>query len=175
MEEYKLLLSQSDLGFPTRILEEHIRDKQEAVDFIMKGGRPLLAEVIIKNWACKYFRRDMEISTTSNQFGFDIRSKDKEIAIEVKTSWKPDKKYVSFKSIDQKRDKNGEYAFSHIAFYSPLLDPKGVVLFPRKKFEKLVQIPPAGKLNIKMDLNEGRENNSCHTSSVAFYDNIKWL
>ena len=175
MEEYKLTLFEEDLGFPRETLYKYIRDPQEARDFIMIGGRPLLAEVIIKNWACHYFRRDMEVGTKSNQAGFDIRSTDGEIAIEVKTSWKPDSKYVSFKSIDQKRDKDGNYAFTHIAFYSPLLDPNGVVLFTNKQFAEEVIIPPAGKLNIKMDLNEGIKGNNCHKSSEAFYNNIKWM
>ena len=140
----------------------------------MLGGRPLLSEVIIKNWASHYFRRDMEVGSVTNQFGFDIRSTDGEISIEVKTSWKPDSKYVSFKSINQKRNEDGTYAFTHIAFYSPLLDPKGVVLFTNKQFAEQVTIPPAGKLNIKTNLNEGYKN-SCHDSSVAFHNNIKWL
>ena len=117
----------------------------------------------------------MEVSSISNQFGFDIRSTDGKIAIEVKTSWKPDSRYVSFKSINQKKNKDGSYAFTHIAFYSPLLDPNGVVLFTNKQFTEEVVVPPAGKLNIKMDLNEGYSNNTCHKSSEAFYNNIKWM
>lgn len=174
MDEYTLTLYEEDLGFPREVLYKYVRDPQEARDFIMLGGRPLLSEVIIKNWASHYFRRDMVVGSVTNQAGFDIRSTDGEISIEVKTSWKPDSKYVSFKSIDQKRDKDGNYAFTHIAFYSPLLDPKGVVLFTKKQFAEEVTIPPAGKLNIKLDLNEGYKN-SCHDSSVAFHNNIKWL
>jgi hypothetical protein len=175
MEEYKLTLYEEDLGFPRELLYKYIRDPQEARNFIMMGGRPLLSEVVIKNWASHYFRRDMEVNSLSNAFGFDIRSTDGEIFIEVKTTWKPDSKYVSFKSIGQKKDEDGNYAFTHIAFYSPLLDPNGVVLFSRKQFEEEVVIPPAGKLNIKMDLNEGYLNNTCHQSSVAFHNNIKWM
>ena len=175
IEAYKLTLYEEDLGFPRGTLYKYIRDLQEARNAIMKGGRPLLAEVIIKNWACHYFRRDMEVSSISNQFGFDIRSTDGKIAIEVKTSWKPDSRYVSFKSINQKKNKDGSYAFTHIAFYSPLLDPNGVVLFTNKQFTEEVVVPPAGKLNIKMDLNEGYSNNTCHKSSEAFYNNIKWM
>ena len=88
--EYSLTLYEDDLGFPRKTLEKYIRDPQEARDFIMKGGKPLLAEVIIKNWASHYFRRDMQVSSVSNQAGFDVISLDKEIAIEVKTCWKPD-------------------------------------------------------------------------------------
>ena len=172
--EYSLTLYEDDLGFPRKTLEKYIRDPQEARDFIMKGGKPLLAEVIIKNWASHYFRRDMQVSNVSNQAGFDIRSLDGEIAIEVKTCWKPDKNYVNYQSIDQKKDKEGNYIFSHIAFYSPLLDPSGVVLFTSKKFSKEVTIPDAGKLNIKINLNEGNSG-TCHDSSVAFHNNIKWM
>lgn len=164
-----------DLGFPKSILDKYIRDPQEARDAIVKGGLPILSEVIIKNWASHYFSRDMKVNKSSNQKGFDIVSVDGEISIEVKTTWKPDSKYASFKSINQKRNKDGSYAFSHIAFYSPLLNPKGVVLFSSKKFEEQVVIPPAGKLNIKMNLSEGHTNNSCHSSSQAFYDNMKWM
>lgn len=174
MDQYTLTLYEEDLGFPREVLYKYIRDPQEARDFIMLGGRPLLSEVIIKNWASHYFRRDMEVGSVTNQFGFDIRSTDGEISIEVKTSWKPDSRYVSFKSINQKRNEDGTYAFTHIAFYSPLLDPKGVVLFTNKQFAEQVTIPPAGKLNIKTNLNEGYKN-SCHDSSVAFHNNIKWL
>lgn len=174
-KEYTLTLYEEDLGFPRKTLEKYIRDPQEARDFIMKGGKPLLAEVIIKNWASHYFRRDMKVSTVTNQAGFDIVSTDGEIAIEVKTCWNPDKNYVNYQSIDQKKNSKGEYAFTHIAFYSPLLDPNGVVLFTRKKFDKEVTIPDAGKLNIKIDLNEGYKNNTCHESSVAFHNNIKWM
>lgn len=173
---YKLTLLEKDLGFPRSTLEKCIRDPQEAVDFIMKGGRPLLAEVIIKNWASGYFRRDMELNTLSNQFGFDIKSTDGEIKIEVKTSWSRDlEKYVSFQNIDQKTDKDGNYAFTHIAFYSPHLGPNGVVLFTSKKFAKEVIVPRSGKLNIKINLNEGRVKSNCHRSSEAFYNNIKWM
>jgi hypothetical protein len=173
--DYTLTMYEEDLGFPRKTLEKYIRDPQAARDAIMYGGRPFLTEEIIKNWACHYFRRDMKVPRTTNNFGFDIISDDGEIFIEVKSSWKPDSKYVSFKSIGQKKDAKGEYAFTHIAFYSPLLDPNGVVLFSRKQFEEQVVLPPAGKLNIKMDLNEGYSNNTCHKSSVAFYNNIKWM
>lgn len=174
-QDYFLSLSSKDLGFPARILEKYIRNQQDAIDALVYGGRPFLTEEIIKNWACHYFRRDMVVARTTNNFGFDIQSTDGEIYIEVKSSWKPDSKYVSFKSIGNKKDKDGNYAFTHIAFYSPLLDPCGVVLFPRDKFVREVTLPPAGKLNIKTNLNEGRNNNTCHASSVAFYDNMKWL
>ena len=164
-----------DLGFPKPILDKYIRDHQEARDALKLGGLPILSEVIIKNWASHYFRRDMQVGSLSNQFGFDIKSLDGEISIEVKTSWKPDSHYVSFKSIKQKKDKEGNYAFTHIAFYSPLLNQTGVVLLTRKQFAEKVTIPPAGKLNIKMNLNEGRTNNTCHESSVVFHENIKWM
>ena len=167
-----------DLGFPKSILDKYIRDHQEARDAIVKGGLPILSEVIIKNWACHYFGGDMKVNESSSQKGFDITgvSKDgKDISIEVKTTWKPDSKYASFKSINQKRNKDGSYAFTHIAFYSPLLNPKGVVLFTSKKFEEEVVIPPAGKLNIKMNMKEGYDYGNCHTSSKAFYDNMKWM
>ena len=173
--EYTFTLYEEDLGFPRKTLEKYIRDPQDARDAIMYGGRPFLTEEIIKNWACHYFKRDMKIARTTNNFGFDIVSDDKEIFIEVKSSWKPDSKYVSFKSIGQKKNSNGEYAFTHIAFYSPLLDPNGVVLFTRNQFEQEVVLPPAGKLNIKMDLNEGYANNTCHKSSIAFRKYIKWM
>lgn len=170
-----LCMYEDDLGFPKRILDKYIREHQEARDALKLGGLPILSEVIIKNWACHYFRRDMKVGSLSNQFGFDITSDDGEISIEVKTSWKPDSHYVSFKSINQKRDKEGNYAFTHIAFYSPLLHQTGVVLLTRKQFEEQVTIPPAGKLNIKMNLNEGRQYGTCHESSIAFHDNIKWM
>lgn len=173
--EYTLTMYEEDLGFPRKTLEKYIRDPQAARDAIMYGGRPFLTEEIIKNWACHYFRRDMKVARTTNNFGFDIVSDDGEIFIEVKSSWKPDSKYVSFKSIGQKKDANGEYAFTHIAFYSPLLDPNGVVLFTRKQFEEEVTLPPAGKLNIKTDLNEGYKHNTCHKSSVAFRTYTKWM
>ena len=170
-----LCMYEDDLGFPKRILEKYIREPQEARDALKLGGLPILSEVIIKNWACHYFRRNMVVGTLSNQFGFDITSEDGEISIEVKTSWKPDSHYVSFKSINQKKTADGKYAFTHIAFYSPLLNPTGVVLLTRKQFTEQVVVPPAGKLNIKMNLNEGRKNNTCHSSSVAFHNNIKWM
>lgn len=174
-KEYTLTLYEEDFGFPRNTLYKYIRDPQAARDAIMYGGRPFLTEEIIKNWACHYFRRDMFVARTTNNFGFDVLSKDGEIFLEVKSSWKPDSKYVSFKSIGQKKDKDGEYAFTHIAFYSPLLDPNGVALFTRKQFEEQVVLPPAGKLNIKMDLNEGYKNNTCHQSSLAFRNNTKWM
>lgn len=174
-KEFTLTLFEEDLGFPRETLQKYIRDPQEARDFIMKGGRPLLAEVIIKNWASHYFRRDMKVSTVTNQAGFDITSTDGEIAIEVKTCWKPDKNYISFKSIGQKKNNDGTYAFTHIAFYSPLLDPNGVVLFTRKQFENEIILPPAGKLNIKIDLNKGHNFNTCYSSSVAFRKYNKWM
>ena len=170
-----LCMYEDDLGFPKRILEKYIREPQEARDALKLGGLPILSEVIIKNWACHYFRRNMVVGTLSNQFGFDITSEDGEISIEVKTSWKPDSHYVSFKSINQKKTADGKYAFTHIAFYSPLLNPTGVVLLTRKQFTEQVVVPPAGKLNIKMNLNEGRKNNTCHSSSVTFHNNIKWM
>ena len=95
----------------------------------MKGGKPLLAEVIIKNWASHYFRRDMQVSSVSNQAGFDIISLDKEIAIEVKTCWKPDKNYVNYQSIDQKKDKEGNYIFrSTNNGISAFVNPKGQII-----------------------------------------------
>lgn len=170
-----LSMYEQDLGFPKSILDKYIRDPQEARDALKRGGIPILAEVIIKNWASHYFGTDMEVGTMYNQFGFDVLSLDGKISIEVKTSWKPDNKYVSFQSIKQKKNKDGEYAFTHIAFYSPLLCPTGVVLLTRKKFTEEVTIPPSGKLNIKMDLEEGIKNNTCHYSSITFHNNIKWM
>jgi hypothetical protein len=176
MKEQPILsMYASDLGFPETILNKYIRDHQEARDALKLGGLPILSEVIIKNWASHYFRRDMEVGSLSNQFGFDIKSLDGEISIEVKTSWKPDNHYVSFKSIKQKKDNDGNYAFTHIAFYSPLLNHTGVVLLTRKQFAEQVTMPPAGKLNIKTNLKEGRTNNTCHESSVVFHENIKWM
>lgn len=175
MKEQPILsMYASDLGFPKPILEKYIRDDQEARDALKEGGLPKLSEVIIKNWASHYFRRDMKVAPLVNQHGFDVFSDDGEVSIEVKTSWKPDSKYVSFQNIKCKEDEDGKYIFTHIAFYSPLLDPDGVVLFTRKKFREQVTIPNAGKLNVKMNLNEGNIN-SCHHSSVAFYENIKWM
>lgn len=173
--EYSLVLYEEDLGFPREILKKYIRVPQDARDAIMSGGRPVLTEEVIKNWACHYFRRDMKVSKISNNFGFDIISVDGEIYIEVKSCWKSDKNYASFKSIGQKKNKDGEYAFTHIAFYSPLLDSNSVVLFTRNQFEKEVVLPPAGKLNIKINLNEGRSNNTCHESSLAFRKYTKWM
>lgn len=170
-----LTMYEEDLGFPKKILDKYIRDNQEARDALKRGGLPILSEVIIKNWASHYFRRDMEVGSLSNQFGFDVKSLDEEISIEVKTSWKPDNKYVSFQSIKQKKNKDGKYAFTHIAFYSPLLSPTGVVLLTRKQFTEQVTVPPAGKLNIKMNLEEGYKDNTCHYSSVTFHSNIKWM
>ena len=155
-----------DLGFPKAVLEKYIRDPQEARDALRKGGLPILSEVIIKNWACHYFSTDMEVNSTSNNFGFDIRSKDGKITIEVKTAWVSDHgKYASFLKIQQKKLADGSYAFSHIAFYSPFLGEDSIFLFTAKQFEEVEVLK---KTNIKLNVNEGRQFGPAHINTVAF-------
>ena len=175
MLDYQLIMYAEDLGFPVRILEKYIRDPQEARDALRKGGLPLLAEVIIKNWACHYFKRDMIVNSTTNAFGFDIRSVDGEIHIEVKTCWQDvaKAKYASFLKIDQKRDENGNYAFSHIVFYSPVLDPESLFVFTAKEFAEKVHIQK--KINIKPNLEEGWQHGPAHKNTIAFQSVKKWM
>ena len=174
-KEYQLVMYENDLGFPRRILEKYIRDPQEARDALRKGGLPLLAEVIIKNWACHYFRRDMIVNTTANAFGFDVRSIDGEISLEVKTCWQDvnKAKYASFLKIDQKRNEDGSFAFSHIAFYSPILGEESLYIFTAKDFAEKVHLQK--KINIKPIASKGWQHGPAHVNTVAFESVKKWM
>lgn len=166
VEQPILCMYVEDLGFPKPVLEKYIRDPQEARDALRKGGLPILAEVIIKNWACHYFKRDMIVNSTSNHFGFDVRSVDGEITIEVKTAWVADHdKYASFLKIKQKKNADGSYAFSHIAFYSPFLGEDSIFLFNAQQFEEVEVLK---KTNIKIDINEGWQHGPAHNNTIAF-------
>lgn len=166
VEDPILCMYVEDLGFPKEVLNKFIRQPQEARDALRKGGLPILAEVIIKNWACHYFKTDMLVNATSNHFGFDIVSKDGKIKIEVKTAWASDHdKYASFLKIKQKKYEDGSYAFSHIAFYSPHLGEDSIFLFTAKQFEEVEVLK---KTNIKIDVREGRQHGPAHVNTVAF-------
>jgi hypothetical protein len=169
------------LGFTPEVIQRYSHDMYKIRKAIAEGGRYLLAEIILMYWAERYFKHPIgsfKIGHRTNK-GMDIISPDGKIRIEVKTTHTLDNnKYASFQSIDCKRDKNGEYIFTHLLFYSPHLSLDSVYLFTADKIEELV-IPQGGKLNIKPTLDEAKyidtKDSSINRWSVAFQENKKYL
>ena len=165
-------ITSKDLGFPEAFCEKYGRDLNEVKEAFIFGGRPYVAEVLLKNWASHYFSTDLMVAKTCNNAGFDIQNLDGSKRIEVKTCWNTEigsNKYASFKSIKQKVDSKGNFLFTDIMFYAPCIDPNAVILFTAEEFNKEIKMPAAGKLNIKTDLTTGHMDSNIQRSSEAFW------
>lgn len=169
------------LGFTPQVIKRYSHNNHQIRKAIADGGKYLLAEIIIMNWAERYFRYPLgtfKIGHRSNK-GMDVISPDRAIRIEVKTTHTLDNgKYASFQSINCKRDGNGEFIFTHLAFYSPHLSTDCVFLLTSEKVEQL-GLPRGDKLNIKPSLDESKyidvKESSINKWSVAFQENKKYL
>ena len=169
------------LGFSPEVIERFAHDINKVRKAIAEGGKYLLAEEILKNWAERYFRYPLgtfSIGHRSNK-GMDIISPDGKYLIEVKTTHTKDNgKYAAFQSINCKRDESGKLMFTHLLFYSPILSSSSVVLITAEKVEEL-GLPKGDKLNIKPSLDESKyidvKDSNINKWSVAFQENKKYL
>ena len=168
-------------GFHPKVFKRYCFNLHEIRKAVANGGKYLLAEIILKYWAERYFGYPVDsfkIGHRTNK-GMDIVSPDGKIRIEIKTTDHLDNgKYASFQSIDKKRDSDGKLLFNYLLLYSPVLSIEHVYLFKAEEVEAL-GLPKGDKLNIKPTLDETKyidtKDSPVNNWSRALQKNKKYL